>query len=260
MRRCPVLAVKAVALSRDAHHIHPTSKLEGTPDLGAMKPRRIWGTQVLKWMAYSGGILYIWRTPFRRRDAVGLAGYLAKFVHGGVAMMDQWIRNGAMKAMFCGCIAIPLLVGGCKSGPPPAADMRDLDEQTIRDLDRQWSMAAQTNNLDEVMSYYSEDASLLPPNAPMATGKAAIREVWASLLKPGTTVTWQTTKVEAASSRDLAYVMGTYLLHAEDSGGKPIADHGKILEVWKRTPNDEWKTVADTWNSDVSETVDAGKK
>ena len=39
-------------------------------------------------------------------------------------------------------------------------------EQALRDADDAWSKAAASKNLDKTVSYYSADASVLPPNAP----------------------------------------------------------------------------------------------
>jgi len=48
----------------------------------------------------------------------------------------------------------------------------------IRKADAEWSKAAEARDLDRTISYYSSDAQLLPPNAPIAVGSAAIRAAW----------------------------------------------------------------------------------
>jgi ketosteroid isomerase-like protein len=174
-------------------------------------------------------------------------------------MIHEWTRNWATRALWCGCAGLPLLVAGCKDAPPPV-DTREVDEHLIRDLDAQWSQAAGMNKLDEVVSYYSVDASLLAPNEPMATGETEIRKVWQGLLGPGVSVSWLPTKVEVSRSGDMAYLVGTYRLEIENPGGKTITDHGKILEVWKKTITDGWKAVADTYNSDMPLAVVEVKK
>jgi uncharacterized protein (TIGR02246 family) len=146
------------------------------------------------------------------------------------------------------CLVLLLLTTGCT---PPAPDTRSADENTIRVLDAKWSNAAGANDLEGTVSFYSDDAALLPPNAPIANGKQEIRAVWATLLVPGTSVSWQPTKVEVARSGDLAYLRGTYLLTMKDAKGNPVTDHGKMVEVWKKQPDGQWKTVADIFNSDL---------
>ena len=153
------------------------------------------------------------------------------------------------RAIFWGYLALVLFISACGQQTPP--DTRSADENTIKDLDTQWSKTAGANDVDGTVSYYSDDASVLPPNAPIATSKEAIRAAWASLLVPGASVSWQPGKAEVSRSSDLAYAMGTYESSMKDSRGKPVADHGKYVEVWKKQADGKWKTVADIFNSDL---------
>ena len=101
----------------------------------------------------------------------------------------------------------------------------------------------------------------MPPNAPAAATKDAIRQMWKELLEsPGAAISWKTTKVELARSGELAYSSGTYEFTMNDASGKPVPDHGKYLEVWKKQPDGDWKVVADIWNSDVSVPAPTDKK
>src|SRR5882762_5615852 len=86
-----------------------------------------------------------------------------------------------------------------KSNPNP-------DEQAIRQLDKDWSAAAQSKDVDKTVSFYADDASAFPFNAPIATGKEQTRQVWAHLTSlPGFSLTFSPTKIEVAKSSDLAY-------------------------------------------------------
>ncbi len=162
------------------------------------------------------------------------------------------------KLAFCGCLALLLLASACSQQTP--ADTRAADESAIRDLDAQWSNAAAANDLERTVSYYADDASLLPPNAPIATGKQAIRAAWASMLGPDVAVSWQVSKVEVARSGDLAYSIGAYQLTMKDPQGKPVTDRGKLVEVWKKQADGKWKTVADIFNSDLPQPAPPEKK
>jgi uncharacterized protein (TIGR02246 family) len=153
------------------------------------------------------------------------------------------------RVLYCGCLALLLLLSACNQ--QTTADTRAADESAVREADAQWSKTAGTNDLDGTISFYADDASILPPNAPIATGKQAIRAVWATMLTPDTTVSWQVSKADVARSGDLAYVMGTYQIVGKNPRGKSQEDHGKMVEVWKKQPDGKWKTVADIFNSDV---------
>ncbi len=122
----------------------------------------------------------------------------------------------------------------------------------IRSMDEKWSAVAAKNDLEGTLGFYAEDAVLLPPNAPIANSRKSIRESWAGLLGPNTAVSWKASKVETAKSGDLGYLYGTYKLSIQDAkGGQAIADRGKIVEVWKKQRDGEWRCIVDTYNSDI---------
>ena len=126
------------------------------------------------------------------------------------------------------------------------------DETALRKLDDEWSKAAGSRDVDKTISYYSDDAVVMPPNIPTLTGKEPIRTLWKSMLgSPDFSGGWKATKVEVARSGDLAYVSGTYEFNEKDDGGKPITDKGKYLEVWKKQADGSWKYVADMFSSDL---------
>lgn len=146
------------------------------------------------------------------------------------------------------CIALLLFSFLCVAS---GADTKAI-EQALRDLDAQWSAAAGAKDLEKTISFYSENALVLPTNAPAATTKEAIRTTWKDLLaSPGLAISWKTTKVEVAKSGDIAYTTGTYELTMNDASGKPVPDHGKYVEVWKKQADGKWKVAVDIWNSDV---------
>ena len=158
-------------------------------------------------------------------------------------------RNWSMLS-FVGC-SLALLGLHCNQ-QKPAPDTRAADEAAIHQTDIAWFKVAAAKQLDGLVAYYADDAIVLPPNEPMATGKEAIRKVWAELFSvPGVAITWQPTKVEAARSGDIGYSVGTYEITMTDPEGKPMTDHGKYLSVWKKQADGSWKSVVDTWNSDL---------
>lgn len=156
------------------------------------------------------------------------------------------------------CLALGLLAWGCGQQAPP--DTRAADEATIKDLDAQWSKTAGARDVDGTISYYADDASFLPANAPIATGKPAIRAAWAAFLVPGSAVSWEANKVEVARSSDLAYSLGDYQATMKDAHGKLVMDRGKYVEAWKKQADGKWKVVADIYNSDLPPTPPAPEK
>ncbi len=79
-----------------------------------------------------------------------------------------------------------LLLSACT--PQATLDTRAADEVAIRATDAQWAKTAAAKDLDGTVSYYSDEAMVLPPAAPIATDKQAIRAIWAPLVAPGVDV------------------------------------------------------------------------
>ena len=146
-------------------------------------------------------------------------------------------------------LALALLLGGCST--VPSTDLR-AEEEALRKLDADWVKAAQSKQVDAWVAFYSNDAAVLPPNEAMATDRDSIKKSVGGLLGlPGLTISWQPTKVEVARSGDLAYLYGKYEVSFDEAPGKRTTDRGKIVEIWKKQADGNWKCIVDTWNSDL---------
>ncbi|HLY63214.1 MAG TPA: DUF4440 domain-containing protein [Terriglobia bacterium] len=164
-------------------------------------------------------------------------------------MIISWEKGRRPKLAFCVCVALLEFSSACSQQTP--VDTRTADETAIRNMDAQWSKTAGAHDLDGTLAYYSDDASVMASNVPIATGREAIRAIWAPMCVPDASVSWVANKVDVARSGDLAYSIGTYKDTAKDAQGKPETDRGKLLEVWKKQADGKWKVVADIFNSDL---------
>jgi ketosteroid isomerase-like protein len=123
------------------------------------------------------------------------------------------------------------------------------DEQAIRALDTAWSHA-ETKDLDKTVSFYADDASILPPNMPIATGKNAIRAVWSQFMSmPGFSITFAPSKVVIAKSETWAYEIGTFETTVDDAQGMPTSSVGKFVVNWQKRDG-QWKVVTGIFNDD----------
>ena len=157
------------------------------------------------------------------------------------------------RSMLIATMMLLTLIFGCASQQPAAPpDTRAADESAIRKADADWSNAAQAKQVDAWVAYYSDDATVLPPNEPMATSKDAIRKTIGDLLSlPAVNLKWQTTKVEVSRSGDIGYSYGTYDMSFNDPKGNPTTDRGKYVEVWKKQADGSWKCAVDMFNTDL---------
>jgi len=119
-------------------------------------------------------------------------------------------------------------------------------EQTLRDLDEKWSKAAAAKDLDKTVSFYADDAVVLPPNEPMVTSKNGIRNLWKGLLDSVSDISWKTTRVEMAKSDDMAVLTGAYEMTMKDG----TKDQGKYCEVWEKKAG-TWNCRTDMFSSNL---------
>jgi len=145
----------------------------------------------------------------------------------------------AMKTRFILSLCIALV-------PMTAAFAAGADDKTVRDADAAWSKAAGAKDLDKTVSFYADDAIVLPPNDAVKTTKDAIRTLWKGLIDSVTDVSWKATRVEMAKSGEMACLTGTYELTMKDG----TKDRGKYCEVWEKKGG-TWKCGTDIWNSDL---------
>ena len=150
-----------------------------------------------------------------------------------------------MKQLAVVTVAWVLITGaGCVTTRDPSG----ARSQILR-LDQEWSQAAQSRDVERVLSYWADDATVLPPGSPAVQGKAAIREfVEKSFETPGFQISWVTIDVIPSIGGDFAYGLGKNRMSFTGADGKPVVVEGKAVTIWRREPSGAWKCVVDMWN------------
>lgn len=124
------------------------------------------------------------------------------------------------------------------------------DEAAIRETDKLWLEAVTKRDSERAVAFWSDDSLVMPPEAPVIAGKAAIRGFVAGAFSdPNFSIRWVTDEVHVSASGDLAYATGTNQVTATGPDGKIIAQRGKGITVWKKQADGAWKCVVDIWNS-----------
>ena len=154
-------------------------------------------------------------------------------------------RNGVMIA----CVTLAALLGSSCSAP----DTHDADVSALKDTESAWVKDAATKDVSKWVAHYTDDASVLLPNAPLLTGKTAISGALKPMLSdPNFAITFGATKVDVAKSGDLGYTQGTYSLVQTNAKTKAAeTEKGKYLTVYRKQADNSWKAVEDTFMSDA---------
>src|SRR5688572_27556130 len=154
-----------------------------------------------------------------------------------------------------------LLLPACQAGEKPGNNIAEgnaaaavdagADEQAIRGQVDRWLQLVKAKDAAGIAALYAEDGAVMPPNAPIGKGRAAIEQTWASMMQtPGFDLTFVPEQIVVSSSGDMALDRGTYKL-AIAPNGTAMTDTGKYVVVWRKIGN-EWKAAADIFNSDLA--------
>ena len=148
-------------------------------------------------------------------------------------------------------VAMPLL-SGCQLGPKA---LSEADKAAIRAAEDRFTTEFLARNFAAVAGEYAVNATLLPPNEPAVTSRAAI-QAWLATFPP--TSAFKLTVQELDGQGDLAYDRGIYEMTITPSGAPaPISDHGKFVEVRRKGPDGSWSITNDIFNSDLPATPPA---
>jgi uncharacterized protein (TIGR02246 family) len=159
------------------------------------------------------------------------------------------MRNNA--TLFAAVVAL----GACQkpAETPEQAQARLASESAaakaaIDSLNLRFINLLKAGQGDSVALAYAEDGVAMPPNAPAARGRDAIKAFWSAVfpLHPGGSVRSEVVTAQG----DHAIERGAYTLTMTPPGAKePATDNGKYVVHWRRVDG-KWLIVDDIWNSD----------
>jgi ketosteroid isomerase-like protein len=130
----------------------------------------------------------------------------------------------------------------------------DLSVEKTRLLtrDAEWAAAAsEGRDVECILSYWTDDAVVLPPGLPPIIGKIALREyVETSLQIPGFKITWTSGDAIFSPDRQLAYVFSQNTVTRNGPDGRAASTKGRAVTIWRLEPDGEWRCAVDIWNAE----------
>lgn len=118
--------------------------------------------------------------------------------------------------------------------------------------DAEWAkVASEGREVDRILSYWTEDAVVMPPGLPSFVGKAALRQYVESSVKiPGFGITWKSKEVTLSPDGQLAYIFSRNVVTMNEPDGTPITTEGRAVTIWRRESDGEWRCAVDIWNAE----------
>jgi ketosteroid isomerase-like protein len=105
-------------------------------------------------------------------------------------------------------------------------------------------------NLAALDDVYTADARILPPGAPMVSGREAIRQFWAGVIESLNGQTAVLTSIDVMPAGDGVVEIGAAVLTAEPPGQAPATMEVKYVVYW-REEDGRWKWHVDIWNANA---------
>lgn len=144
-------------------------------------------------------------------------------------------------------VLLPVILAGALTGG--GTETREAERTALFRVDEAWAQAAAAKDLERTLSFWTDDASVLPPGQPAVLGKEAIRRyVSEGFALPGFSIRWKTSEFVVSASGDMAYGVGTNEMTVNDPQGRPMTQRGRAVTVWRKDGKSGWKCVVDIWN------------
>ncbi len=142
--------------------------------------------------------------------------------------------------------AAVIVLAGCTPPPFNAA----IEQQKLLQRDAEWSsIAAAGKDVEKTISYWSDDAVIIPSGQPVVEGKAAIRAfVTSSFQIPGFKIRWQSEKPVFSPDGKLAYMRSNNSMTVPGPNGTPLTVPGRGITIWRLEPDGQWRCTMDIWN------------
>lgn len=128
------------------------------------------------------------------------------------------------------------------------------EQKRIASANDDYIQAILSADLDLLMTFYTEDATLMPPLASPVVGKHAVRANWSDALSQVDVIEAISVFDEIIVLGDWAYGRGQYKGRSKPvNGGAEIEERLNFSGMWHREPDGSWKIARDMWNTGVDE-------
>ena len=142
-----------------------------------------------------------------------------------------------------------LIFTNCNSHKSP--NLKEI-EDNLRKADSLIQNAVAQKDINSLISFYAEDAYLLPTAEPIVKGKFSIKQEWQHIFQiPDFDNKSTLTKIEISKDGSMAYTMGSYLAIMQGEDGNSVQEPGKWVTIWKKHSDGKWLIIMDTYNTDI---------
>lgn len=142
-------------------------------------------------------------------------------------------------------LSIAVLAISCKEENPASAEK---DKETITAMSAARAKAFNEGNAEAIAIHFTDNAKLMAPGKPAATGKASVQQYYQSIFDEyNTKLESHYEEVEVSGS--MAYGRGfAKVILFPKKGGDSLVSTAKYLNILQKQNDGTWKTTHDIWN------------
>lgn len=127
--------------------------------------------------------------------------------------------------------------------PAETASVEELGQ-----MNRDFAKALTAKDAEAAAIVYDVNASILPPNEQIVTGRANIQAYWQGAIDAGI-IDAAVKTIDAKSNGDLGYEIGTFTMRFHGANNDTITEVGKYTEILERNEEGKWISTYGMWSS-----------
>lgn len=145
-------------------------------------------------------------------------------------------------------LAITLSCKQENKSPEKVEISKSATVEELGQMNRDFAKALTEKDAVAAAIVYDENASILPPNEAIITGRANIQAYWQGAIDAG--IIDATVKtIDAKSEGDLGYEIGTFTMRFHGAKNDTIVEVGKYTEILERNDDGKWISTYGMWSS-----------
>ena len=120
----------------------------------------------------------------------------------------------------------------------------ELEKEQLLEMDRAWSTAANTNDLEKLWSFWADDAIILMSADITIKGIDQIKSFTTQARKdPNFEISWEVQGSELSDNADMGFTYGIGTVRRTNSTGEIISTTKPYLSIWRKQADGTWKCV-----------------
>jgi len=124
------------------------------------------------------------------------------------------------------------------------------DIVAIKQQREDYMKAQVAGDVEGCLSFWMDDGMLMPPNAPIVSGKQALRTTYTDMFK-AIRVEYEVFYDVIEVSDGIGFAKGRYRGRTvPKNGGAPTPEQGKFLEILKKQKDGTWRWAYHMWSFD----------